>query len=222
MIDLRNFEIFSSLSDQVMDQLMSQVIFRQFPKRSYIFLEGDESRYICLIQSGTVKIFKSTQDGREQILASMGKGVMFNLVPMMLAENPVHNANAQALTDIELILIPRSYFHSLLRNNSEFSFNIMKLLANRLQRITELSVNLGIRDVRSRLAGFLIKQADGYAATAMVTQDEIAAHIGSVRDVVGRILREFEVKGLIKKERHQVVLLDRQGLEDMAGIDRLK
>ena len=218
MIDLRKFEIFASLSDQVIQELTKQVVFRIFPKRSYIFLEGEDSKYVYLIQSGMVKIFKSTLDGREQILSSMKKGSPFNLIPSILEKDCFHNASAQAQVDVELILIPRSYFLNLLHNNAEFSLNVMKLLAKRLQEITELSVNLGVRDVRSRLAGFLIKQADGYAGYGMVTQDEIAGHIGSVRDVVGRILREFEDNGLIKKERHQVVLLDRQGLEDVAGI----
>lgn len=219
MNELKKFEIFSTLPDQVIEQLTAQLLVRTFPKRGYIFLEGDESNFIYLVHHGTIKLFKSTQEGREQILSCFGRGAAFNLVPMILDENPFHNANAQALTDVEVFLIPRKYFYSLMKDNPELSYNLLKLLASRLKEMTELSVNLGIRDVRSRLASFLIKQADGNASSAMITQDEIAAYIGSVRDVVGRLLREFEENGLIRKLRHQVVLLDRLGLEIIAGID---
>jgi CRP/FNR family transcriptional regulator len=98
----------------------------------------------------------------------------------------------------------------------QFSINLMKKLALRMNSVNTLTSELALKDVRSRLAGFLIQQADGRGTLPWLTQDEIGSLIGSVRDVVGRLLRDFEVIGLIKKERHQLVLLDRPGLEKIS------
>jgi len=85
-----------------------------------------------------------------------------------------------------------------------------------LAKITDLAANLSLYTVRARLAQFLIELADQPQSAGGWTQDEIAAHIGTVRDVVGRLLREFETQGLIDRDRQKIILLNRQGLKDEA------
>ncbi len=82
--------------------------------------------------------------------------------------------------------------------------------------MTQLLADLGFRSVRSRLARFLIRQADDPNKRFSLTQDEIASAVGTVRDVIGRYLREFEDLGYLKKDRQKIILLQRNALENIA------
>jgi CRP/FNR family transcriptional regulator len=88
-----------------------------------------------------------------------------------------------------------------------------------MAKTTSLAANLSLYTVRSRLAQFLIDLAERPQSAGGWTRDEIAAHIGTVRDVVGRLLREFESQGLIKRDRQNIILLDRKALMSEAQND---
>ncbi len=83
--------------------------------------------------------------------------------------------------------------------------------------MTQLAAELSLYTVKARLARFLMDLADTRQIFDNWTQDEIAAQIGTVRDVVGRLLREFENQELIKRDRHQILLLERKGLTEIAN-----
>jgi CRP-like cAMP-binding protein len=88
-----------------------------------------------------------------------------------------------------------------------------------MAKTTSLAANLSLYSVRSRLAQFLIDLAERPQSGGGWTQDEIAAHIGTVRDVVGRLLREFESQGLIERNRQNIILLDHEALISEAQND---
>ena len=90
---------------------------------------------------------------------------------------------------------------------------LLKDFADRLSHLTGLVEQLSLHSMRGRLAHFLINQAERADPPEHWTQDEIAAQIGTVRDVVGRTLRSFEDTGLIRRQRNRIILLDRPGLE---------
>lgn len=94
---------------------------------------------------------------------------------------------------------------------------ILEDFAEKLDHLTDLVEDLALRTVRGRLARFLLEQADERGTTTRWTQDDIAARIGTVRDMVGRTLRSFVDAGLIRRDRQRIVLLDREGLEQEAG-----
>jgi CRP/FNR family cyclic AMP-dependent transcriptional regulator len=89
---------------------------------------------------------------------------------------------------------------------------MLKIFSERITHLTELAANLSLYSVRTRLARFLIEIADSPQASGGWTQDEIAAHIGTVRDVVGRLLRELESSNIILRDRQRIRLIDRQAL----------
>ncbi len=90
---------------------------------------------------------------------------------------------------------------------------ILQDFAGRLDHLTNLVEDLSLRTVRGRLARFLLEHADSIQAARNWTHDEIAANLGTVRDMVGRTLRAFADAGLVRIERQRIVLLDREGLE---------
>jgi CRP/FNR family transcriptional regulator len=155
------------------------------------------------------------KEGRMQVLARLGPGAPVNIISLLKEDN-LNHASVDSLTPVKLVVLGANDFNYLIENHPDFSKVLLKIFAERMAKITDLASDLSLYTVRARLAQFLIELADQPQAAGGWTQDEIAAHIGTVRDVVGRLLRDFESKGLISRERQQIFLLDRQGLRKEA------
>lgn len=215
--DLFDFDLFSNVDPELTKKVKSRILATDYKAGEIIFLEGVAVESIALIASGKVEIAKSSYNGRKLILEILEKGQIINLIPLLVEADPQFRAHAVAITDVEIIKIPCVDFLMLMDNSLTFNTALIKILAQRIHKLIEFSADLGLKPVRSRLAKFLINQGDRFGKANWFTQDEIAAHIGSVRDVVGRNLRELEECGYLKRDRHQIILLDRSALERLAN-----
>ena len=112
-----------------------------------------------------------------------------------------------------LYVLPRIGFIEIIQGCADLFLAVLKDFAGKLSHLTGLVEQLSLHTIRGRLARFLIEQADHGEPTGRWTQDEMAAHLGTVRDVIGRTLRSFEEAGLIKRQRNRIVLVDRHALE---------
>jgi len=153
-------------------------------------------------------------EGRVQVLARLTTGAPINLIPLLNKEK-INLSTVEAITPAQVLVITAFDFESLLTKYPDFSRALLHSFADRLQKMTQLAAGLSLFSVKARLAQFLIDLGDDPGGPYGWTQDEIAAQIGTVRDVVGRILRKFEDQGLIKRDRHQILLLDRKGLNEI-------
>ncbi len=210
--------IFSRLPKAILEELTHKASWMCYQKGDTIFLEGEICDSLYIVLNGIVKLYKSSYEGRDQVLGYFEDGMLLNFVPAMLDYEPKFEANAKAITQLELIKIPMQPFLGLLKENNELSLVVLHMLALRLRSMTQLLADLGFRSVRSRLARFLIRQADDPNKRFSLTQDEIASAVGTVRDVIGRYLREFEELGYLKRDRQKIVLLQRNALENIAEI----
>jgi CRP/FNR family transcriptional regulator len=131
----------------------------------------------------------------------------------------VNRASVEALTPASVFKLTARDFDDLLTNCPEFSIVLLSHFTQRISHMTDLVADLSLLSVRSRLARFLINLADEPDTAYDWTQDEIAAQIGTVRDVVGRTLRDFETLGLITRGHRHITLLDRSGLMREAALE---
>ncbi len=186
---------------------------KSFSKGSAILWEKDLCRYIYFLISGEVEVYLLAPNGREQVLERMGAGEAFNLVPAF--KHTLNNhANVRAATLVELFEMNKDDFTDLLERLPEFSLAVADYMARRLAKMVNLVEDLSLLSVRQRIASFLIKQAD--TPSDRWTQDEIARRLGTVRDMVGRVLRQFEDEGFIRFEHHQILLVDRETMQKIA------
>lgn len=177
-----------------------------------IQLEGDECRGIYWVLSGELVVFRIAADGRELVLQRLRRGAVFNLVPAF--ESPALTlAAVRAVQDSRCVWLPVATFPQLLQECPDLAQAFLRMLADRLHRMTGLVEQIGLHTVRGRLARLLIEIADGKLPPRQYTQDEMAAQIGTVRDMVGRTLKAFEDAGLIVRNRSRILLKDRAGLE---------
>jgi len=186
----------------------------------HVIWEGDHCEHVYGVVLGRVEVYRTAADGREHTLRIIEKGGVFNLVPAM-KEGGNNRANARCLTVSKLAVIKTADFRQILVQFPEFSRKVVGLVSDRLNDMIEISSALAMHTVEQRTAAFLIREANRSQDIhgKPWTQDEMARQIGTVRDMVGRTLRKFEEKGLIKRDRGNITLIDRTGLERLSAGD---
>lgn len=213
---LQQIALFAKLSEATLRQLAEVTVQRKYAPEEIILFEGDPCKMVCWVVSGVVRVYRISPEGREQVLAQLEKGQSFNTVSPLRPEG-TNQASARTLTDTVLCILQKDDYLRLIKTCPDLAYVVLEDFAERLDHMTDLVENLALHSVRGRLARFLLNQAkDEDRITRGWTQDEIAAHLGTVRDMVGRALRSFIDAGLVRKERNRLVLIDREGLENEA------
>lgn len=176
-------------------------------------LEGDTPEAMYVVARGRVKIARIGLGGREQVLNVIEPGGHFNTVPMF--DGGPCPANAEALTDVTLLALPRDGLLAVIERHPSVALALLREFTGRLRHLVNLVDELALHSVQARLAGLLLEQAEaaerGEAPPAL-TQAEMAARLGTVREMIGRTLKVFEGLGLLRLDRGAITLLDRAGL----------
>jgi CRP/FNR family transcriptional regulator len=211
---LRSVPYFTGLSVKEIDQIRNQVLERSFAKGKVLFLEGEPCRGLYLVKSGRIRVFKSSLEGREQVLLIAGAGDSFNDVPVF--DGGPNPASASALEPSTVYLIPKETLLSLIAD-CPAALAIINLFAARLRHLTMVVEDLSFRSVLSRLAKMILDLAvaEGGPSPIPLTQGEMAAMVGSVRDVIGRALKALEKTGAIKIEGQRILVTDQDKLRGM-------
>jgi CRP/FNR family cyclic AMP-dependent transcriptional regulator len=204
--------LFTGLSQESLSRLAGLASPRPFGPGEMIILEGEPSRAVYFIAAGQVRVYRLSPSGRQQVLVQLGPGKAFNTVPPF-QRTPVNHATVEGITSGLVYGISRGDFRRLVGECPELALAVLQDFAERLDHLTNMVEDLSLRTVRGRLARFLLDQAEDGRVTRKWTQDEMAARLGTVRDMVGRTLRAFAAAGLLRVDRQRIVLLDREGLE---------
>jgi CRP-like cAMP-binding protein len=214
MINLKELEqlpLLSKLEPETLQEILRHAFIQTRPAGFDLNIEGAPAEFCYLILSGQVRALRMSRDGRMQVLSRLGPGEALNIISL-LKEDRLNQASIETLTTTKLLTLDQSTFFMLVAKYPDFSRMILQIMADRMEKMTNLAADLSLHTVRTRLARFLLDLANQPQSAGGWTQDEIAAHIGTVRDVVGRLLREFESEGLIQRKRQQIAIIDRSGL----------
>jgi len=209
------FPMFASLQPETRSEISHRAFTRELSSGSTLLIEGMPAEYGYFVMAGEVRALRMNAEGRVQVLGRFTTGAPINIISLLSADR-VNRATIETLSEVTVLVLSASDFDALITRYSDFSALLLHLLAARLARMTDLAADLSLYAVRARLARFLVELADHKPSPAGWTQDEIAAHIGTVRDVVGRLLRDFEAAGLIQRQHGHITLLDRKALMDVA------
>jgi|KBSSwiStaDraftv2_1062776.scaffolds.fasta_scaffold541654_1 CRP-like cAMP-binding protein len=210
---IRSVSFCAGLPDPAVTALSAIAMPLQRPARAFIQFEGDQADAMYLVMHGRVKIARVSASGREQVLNVIGAGGHFNTVPMF--DGGACPANAQAIDDVALLALPRDRLHRVVEDHPALALALLKEFTSRLRHLVNLVDDLALHSVQGRLAGLLLEQAamaERGATAEPLTQAEMAARLGTVREMVGRALKTFEALGLLRLDRGVIVLLDRAGL----------
>lgn len=209
---LKSLPYFKSLNEQQLTHIALALVEHTLEKDQVVFLEGEPCVGLYLVRDGSIKIYKLSVDGREQILSHIRRGGSFNEVAVF--DGGPNPANAAATESTRLWILSRQAMIDAIQIYPQVALAVMQNMGMRLRHLVNLVEDLSLRQVSGRLARLLIETATGNE-DQLLTQQEMAARLGTVREMIGRSLRQLETRGLVRIERGKIVILDRTGLEKM-------
>ncbi len=214
--ELRHIPYFSGLDDKVLEGLAAGAVRREYAPGETVFIEGEQLPGLYYLQSGWLKIVKTSPEGREQILQFLEPGQTFHAIGV-IANRP-NPASAIALEPVKVWILRREAVMVLIEQHPPFARKMIELMANRVLELVELVEDLSLRTVTGRLARMLLEDArdDALHRPRWYTQAEIAARLGTVPDVLQRALSKLADEGLIEVERSVIHIRDRDALEAIA------
>lgn len=178
-----------------------------------VFHPGQPCLAFLVVTAGSVKVSTVTDSGRELLLYRVGPGQTCVLTTASLLSQADYDAEGMAETDTQALAIPRPLFEELLASSPAFRGFVFSSYGERLRDLIGLVQEVSQRHVDRRLARFLSERA---SAPIVMTHQEIAAELGTAREVVSRLLKQFAGEGLVEIERRHIVVSDQARLSRLA------
>jgi CRP-like cAMP-binding protein len=209
---LRNTQYFSGLNAGELDSVAKLTIERKVDRGQIFLLEGESDEMLYLVASGAVKTFKTSAEGKEQIISIARPGDSINDVAVF--DGGPNLVAAQAMSPVVLYGISKNNLDVILRDYPLVATNVVAALAKRVRYLVSLVEDLSFKHVISRIAKILLQYAGTGAGTGQrLTQQDMAAMAGTVREVVGRSLKVLEEDGAIKMDHHRIIIADEEALK---------
>ena len=215
---LQKAAIFADLSEKELSFLAERVVPHDFTAGQLVFSEGEPCGGLFVVESGVVKIFKTSASGREQVLAVEGAGGSVADLPVF--DGGAYPASAIALSESHLLFVSKRVFQALCVAHPAVALKVLKVLGGRLRQLVGIIEELSFTTVRHRLAALLLRlarrrgkpTARGVEFTLPGSNQDLASHIGTVRELVSRNLSRLQAEGLIKMEGKSLVIPDVEAL----------
>lgn len=211
---LRNVPIFTALSDSDLNRIASKMVSRDYEKGQMILLEESTGETFFIITSGTVKVTRLSDDGREVILALLGESDFFG--EMSLLDGEGRSANIVANEDAEVMTLSRRDFLEYLETYPKIAIALLEELAVRIRKSDQQIESLSLSDSEQRIGITLIRLAEerGTIKRGDVTvqnlpyQQDIANMAGTSRETVSRTLKLLEDKKLVKRNGSDITIFN--------------
>ncbi|MCT7950482.1 Crp/Fnr family transcriptional regulator [Ancylothrix sp. C2] len=210
--------LFRGLPTNQLEALASIAKVQSYRKGETLFWEGDTNVGFFIVVSGRVKVFKSSPDGKEQILQIFGMGEHFAEVPAF--DGQPFPASAAALDTAEVLFFSRSSFLKLLEETPTLAIQIIAVFARHLRRFAMLIEDLSLKEVPARLAAYLLYLSEAADNSDLVeldiTKTQLAAFLGTIPETLSRVFAKLAQEGIIEINGSKIQLLNRGRLTDLA------
>ena len=214
---IKSIPYFSGLDATGFDSVGKLIFTRMAERGEIVLFEGEPAATLYFVVSGVVKVFKTSAEGKEQILYLVRPGESFNDTPVF--GGGLNLAGAEALGPVTLYGIKKSDLETVLKDYPPIVLNVIRVLSQRVQDMVSLIEDLSFKNVTGRVAKILLENAgSGTDNNPRLTQQEMAAMAGTAREMVGRSLKTLEEEGIIRFERHRIVVTSKRRLEGLAGV----
>ncbi|MDI3476519.1 MAG: family transcriptional regulator, cyclic receptor protein [Thermoanaerobacterium sp.] len=219
---LRKIPYFNTLSENSLKELDKIACKKEYKKGSIIFFEGDEGDAIYFVKTGKIKISKTSQQGKEHIIKIMENGDIF--AESLLFIGGKYPATAEAIEDSIVIILKNKDIENLILKNNEIALGIIKLMAKRLQNVAVIIENLALKDSLGRTVSILltfarekgVKNKEGIAIELNLSRQDLANMVGTSRENMTRILSQLDKEGVIKLDRHAIIIKDVNALKNLS------
>lgn len=210
--------LFSGLSAEEVRLLAARFVRRRYSQGELLFSEGDACKGLYIIDSGRLRIFKSSASGREQVLAVEGPGGSVAELPVF--DGGAYPASVSAVEDSQILFISRQDLRQFCLEHPEVALKMLAVVGARLRRLVGIIEELSFTTIRQRLVASLVRLAQtegraaegGIAFTLPGTHQEMAHQLGTVRELVSRNLMRLQAEGLLEVDARSIVVRDLAGL----------
>ncbi|MEO8593139.1 MAG: Crp/Fnr family transcriptional regulator [Candidatus Solibacter sp.] len=210
--------LFSGLTSGQLEELASHASERRLWKGEVLFVAGEEARGLFVVVQGAIRAFRGS-GGREQVIHVEHTGATIG--EMAVFDDGPYPATAAADEDSTVLFIGKHDFQQFLLNHPQVALSALKLLARRLRCHAELVESLSLREVGPRLARYLLAEARasgfrsgrGLQVELGLSNQQIAARVGTVREVVSRALSRLQQEGLVELDGRSLTIPDELSLE---------
>jgi CRP-like cAMP-binding protein len=191
-----------------------------YKKKQVIYSEGQHPNKLYYIETGKIKIYKTSDGGKELITSLLSPGDFFGHIPLI--ENAVYEEFAETLEESSIRVIPRKEFEHLLTHNQEVALKVIKLLANNISEKEQQLVALAYHSLRKRVADALLtlkkkyaKESDGANFSISISREDLANIAGTATESLIRTLSDFKSEKLIEIKEGKIVILDEKKLANL-------
>jgi CRP/FNR family transcriptional regulator len=221
---LAQVPLFSGLSPAQLAGLENNSAVLRLDKGRIIFLEGTPATTSYVLLSGQVKIYKSSPEGKEQILHVLDRGEPFAEVPMF--QGGPYPASAMAIKPSRVLAVEKDVLVRLMERDAGLALAMLAALSARLRQMSTLIGQLTLREVPARLGAYLLHLSGEQRSQSIsldITKGHLAGFLGATREAVSRALAKLAEAGVIAMDNRMITILDMARLKDLAeGLAKLK
>lgn len=198
-----------------LDALLQPQAVMQLPAGTQVFAEHQPCQGFPLLLAGSIKVIKLASSGRELMLYRVAPGGSCIISSSCLLGHTDYNARGIAETPLTLLALPVPVFASLMLEHAPFRDFVFHLFAERIGELMQLVEEVAFSRLDQRLAKLILARQDD---VLNVTHQQLADELGSVREIVSRLLKGFAAQGLVLLGREQLTVSDRAGLQKLAAV----
>jgi len=209
---VRVLPVLKRADPRLLREFQDAAFFARIPKGRDVFIEGDQVDAIALLISGVVRVYKIGETGREITLYRFGNGESCILTANAILSQKVFPAVATVEQEAEAIMIPADSFRDWVRRYDPWREFVFELLSHRLSSVMAIVEEVAFHRMDVRVASLLTERGRR-SDLIRITHQEIAAELGSSREVISRILEDFSAQGMVEISRGSIRILDKEALQ---------
>jgi CRP/FNR family cyclic AMP-dependent transcriptional regulator len=220
---LQNTVFFGAMAPEALQRLAEKVLRRTYARGEVIFHEDDTGDSLCIVVSGLVKVYRTSPDGDEMVLVTLGPAAVFGELPMV--DGGPRSASASAVEATTVLTLNRAALLGALRDSPELVDSLLRSMGSIVRRLTDQAADLVFLDLHGRVAKLLLalsaeRGSGGASDRALdlgLTQTDLANMVGGSRQSVNQVLRSFERLGYLELDGRRIVIRERELLQRRAG-----
>lgn len=220
---LHRTSLFGVLPEKAILRLGEKAVRRSFGRGEIIFREDDPGDALCVVVGGLVKVYRTSPDGDEMLLVTLGPSTVFGELPMV--DGGLRSASAAAVEATTVLMINRTALLDALRDSPELIDRLLRSLGSMVRRLTDQAADLVFLDLPGRVAKLLLRMAEergtagqgGQTMDLQVTQTDLANMVGGSRQSVNQVLSSFERLGYVELDGRRIVIRKPDLLKRRAG-----
>ena len=219
---LNKCPLFSELDNEEIKELSHIAQIRNIKKKTVLFWEGDQATGFFLLLSGSMRIYKSSSEGKECTLHIIRPGHIFAEAAIFKGKG--YPANCVSLEDSIVAFFPKNEFIQLLKTSPQIALKIIGSLSAWLRDFTRMIEELSLKEVPARLASYLISETEkinSHSFTLTISKAQLATRIGTISETLSRTLRKFRDAEIIIVNGKKIEILNFEALEAIADGEKI-